>query len=128
MSYSTDLRERIVDTVLNKGMTLQKTAETFNVSKSSVERYLHRYRQQGDVTPQTSPGRPSALNEHRSWVEQHLINNDLTPRSALRPSVRDDRHPHQPRHYVPLGTENGIDEKKRRSTPVNRIQKPGGGS
>ena len=41
MSYSTDLRERIVDTVLNKGMTLQKTAETFNVSKSSVERYLH---------------------------------------------------------------------------------------
>ena len=39
---------------------------------------LHRYRQQGDVTPQTSPGRPSALNEHRSWVEQHLINNDLT--------------------------------------------------
>ena len=78
MSYSTDLRERIVDTVLNKGMTLQKTAETFNVSKSSVERYLHRYRQQGDVTPQTSPGRPSALNEHRSWVEQLLINNDLT--------------------------------------------------
>ena len=58
MSYSTDLRERIVDTVLNKGMTLQMTAETFLVSKSSVERYLRSYRQLGDPTPQNLPGPP----------------------------------------------------------------------
>ena len=37
-----------------------------------------RYRQTGDLTPRTSPGRPSALNEYQAWVEQSLISNDLT--------------------------------------------------
>ncbi len=78
MSHSTDLRSRIVNAVRYKGYTLRQAAETFEVSKSSVERYLRRYRQQDDLTPRTSSGRPSVLNEHRAWVVANLLNNDLT--------------------------------------------------
>lgn len=75
MSHSTDLRRRIVKAVRQKGYTLRRAAEVFEVSKSSVERWLRRH---DDLTPRTSSGRPSVLNEHRSWVVENLLNNDLT--------------------------------------------------
>ena len=68
------LRERIVNAVLHK----REAADTFDVGTATVSRYLRRYRQSGDLTPRTSPGRPSALHEHQAWVEQSLISNDLT--------------------------------------------------
>ena len=74
----TDLRERIVNAVLHKRYTLHEAADTFDVGTATVSRYLRRYRQSGDLTPRTSPGRPSALHEHQAWVEQSLISNDLT--------------------------------------------------
>lgn len=74
MSYTVDLRERVVNAVVERRYTLQQTAEIFSVSKSSIERWLRRYRQQGDFSSRTSPGRPSALAEHRAWVEQGLAN------------------------------------------------------
>ena len=78
MAHSTDLRERIVNAVLHKRYTLHEAADTFDVGTATVSRYLRRYRQSGDLTPRTSPGRPSALHEHQAWVEQSLISNDLT--------------------------------------------------
>ncbi len=78
MAHSTDLRERIINAVIHKRYTLQKAADTFDVGAATVSRYLRRYRQTGDLTPRTSPGRPSALNEYQAWVEQSLISNDLT--------------------------------------------------
>ena len=78
MAHSTDLRERIINAVIHKRYTLQKAADTFDVGTATVSRYLRRYRQTGNLTPQTSPGRPSALVDHQAWVEQSLIGNDLT--------------------------------------------------
>ncbi len=78
MAHSTDLRERIINAVIHKRYTLQKAADTFDVGAATVSRYLRRYRQGGDLTPQTPPGRPSALVDHQAWVEQSLIGNDLT--------------------------------------------------
>ena len=68
MAHSTDLRERIE----TQRYTLHEAADTFS---ATVSRAL---RQSGDLTPRTSPGRPSALHEHQAWVEQSLISNDLT--------------------------------------------------
>ena len=78
MAHSTDLRERIINAVIHKRYTLQKAADTFDVGAATVSRYLRRYRQTGNLTPRTSPGRPSALVDHQAWVEQSLIGNDLT--------------------------------------------------
>ena len=73
MAHSTDLRERIINAVIHKRYTLQKAADTFDVGAATVSRYLRRYRQTGNLTPRTSPGRPSALVDHQAWVEQSLI-------------------------------------------------------
>ena len=78
MAHSTDLRERIINAVLHKRYTLHEAADTFDVGTATVSRFLRRYRQSRDLTPRTSPGRPTALDEHQAWVEQNLINNDLT--------------------------------------------------
>ncbi len=75
MSHSTELRRRIVNAVRYKGYTLRQAAETFEVSKSSVERYLSRH---DDLAPRTSSGRPSLLSEYQAWITENLLNNDLT--------------------------------------------------
>ena len=128
MAHSTDLRERIINAVIHKRYTLQKAADTFDVGAATVSRYLRRYRQTGDLTPRTSPGRPSALNEYQAWVEQSLISNDLThdQRCDLlfdEIGVRISRAT-RCRWVQRLGST----RKKRRSTPVNRVQRPGGGT
>ena len=48
------------------------------MSKSSVERYLKRYRREGDLTPHTSSERPSLQNEYQAWISEKLLDNDLT--------------------------------------------------
>ena len=78
MSHSSNLRRRIVNAVRYKGYTLRQATETFEVSKSSVERYLRRCRREGNLTPRVSPGRSSGLSEHRAWVTENLLDNDLT--------------------------------------------------
>ena len=67
-----------MNAVAERRYTIRRAAETFEVSKSSVERWLRRYRREGDVTPRVSPGRPSGLSEHQAWVVENLLNNDLT--------------------------------------------------
>ena len=78
MSHSIDVRRRIVKAVQHKGYSLRQATETFEVSKSSVERWLRRYRREGNVTPRVSPGRPSGLPEHQEWMSENLLTNDLT--------------------------------------------------
>ena len=78
MAHSVDLRERIVNAVIDKRLTLQQAAETFDVGIATVVRYLRSYRADGDLTPRTSPGRPSALTEHQDYFERELLNTDLT--------------------------------------------------
>jgi transposase len=70
-----DLRKRVVNAVQHKGYSLRRAAEVFEVGKSSIERWLRRH---DDLTPRTSSGRPGLLSEHRAWVTEKLLNNDLT--------------------------------------------------
>lgn len=48
--YSLDLRERVIR-AWESGKTQQWIAETFDVSISTVKRYISRYRQTGQVEP-----------------------------------------------------------------------------
>lgn len=80
MAYSVDLRKRIVDAVRQRKLTLQQAADTFEVGVSTVQRYLRRYHQEGDLTPRTSPGRPRALpdEQEQAFRQQILEQHDLT--------------------------------------------------
>lgn len=78
MAYSEDLRKRVVVAVLERKMTIAEAAKTFQVGTATVERYLRRYRETGDLTPRTSPGRPSGLTEREDLLKQQLAaRNDL---------------------------------------------------
>ena len=79
MSYSIDLRARIVHAVIHQRLSLSQAAETFSVGRATVERYVRQYRQKGNLTPRTSPGRPRLLNTEGEQQLRALLNekNDL---------------------------------------------------
>ena len=62
MGYSVDLRERIVEAVLEHRFSIREAADTFRVGHATVERYLRRFRECGELTPCRPPGRPSRVN------------------------------------------------------------------
>ena len=77
MAYSVDLRKRIVRAVLERGMSIAEAARSFEVGTATVERYLRRYRESGDLRPRTPPGRPSGFTEHGDQLRRQLHQNDL---------------------------------------------------
>lgn len=65
MAYSTDLREKIVR-AYDEGLGSQrKIAELFGVSRSFVEKLLHRRRTTGEVSALPHGGGRTALCQHK---------------------------------------------------------------
>ncbi len=56
-AYSQDLRQRIVRAV-EQGTSRSEVACLFNVSPSTIKRYLKQKREKGDIQPKRIPGRP----------------------------------------------------------------------
>ena len=76
MGYSVDLRERIVEAVLERHFSIREAADTFRVGHATVERYLRRYRERGELTACKPPGRPSGVDDKqlgalRKQLETH---------------------------------------------------------
>ena len=57
-AYSVDLRERIVSALSEDGATIDRVAERFCVSPSSVKRYKRQFEECGSLVPKPRPGRP----------------------------------------------------------------------
>lgn len=64
MSYSLDLRTRVVDAV-DRGMTRQAVVATFQISTGTIKRWVARRQQTGTVMPRTPPGRPPTISTAR---------------------------------------------------------------
>lgn len=60
MSYSLDLRERVV-AATQQGMSAPRAAAVFQISVATIERWRRLARENGDLRPRTSPGRPRAI-------------------------------------------------------------------
>ncbi len=80
MAYSIDLRKRVVAGVVEQGLSIGEAAKLFQVGPATVERYLRQFRERGELTPRSSPGRPRLLNAtQEAWLKQQLEqDNDLT--------------------------------------------------
>lgn len=65
MGYSVDLRERIVEAVLERRFSIREAADTFRVGHATVERYLRRFRERGELTPCRPPGRPNRVDSEQ---------------------------------------------------------------
>lgn len=80
-AYSQDLRQRVVDAYEAGEGSIRKIAERFRVSPTTVQDYLHRWRQTGSLAPRARRNGPRAripdehLNRVRALVATH---NDLT--------------------------------------------------
>ncbi len=81
--YSEDLRIRIVKAV-KKGTSKSATARLFDVSLSSVKRYLRRARRGESLAPGKGGGRPPKVNR----TTQKLLQEDVKKRPAVTVSER----------------------------------------
>ena len=79
MTYSVDLRQRIVQAV-DEGMTKRRTARTFRVGLNTVKRYVNQYHQTGNLQPKPIPGRPPEIrpDQHPLLVAQLEANPDAS--------------------------------------------------
>ncbi len=60
-AYSVDLREKIVDAVLRRGMSKEEAARTFGVGATSVKRYVKLREEGKPLAPGKAPGKKSKL-------------------------------------------------------------------
>lgn len=67
-AYSLDLRLKVLDAV-DRGIPRKEVVRTFGVSMPTIERYLRRRRQTGELAPRPSPGRTPSI---CSTVEERL--------------------------------------------------------
>jgi len=71
-SYSQDLRERVISSVLS-GKSCRDAAAIFNVSVSSAIRWVRRYRETGSAAPLARGGNnPIRLVAQRDWLVARL--------------------------------------------------------
>ena len=69
-AYSQDLRDRVIDAVVDGGMSCRAASRRFGVNESSAIRWVRRFRQTGQRVPVGTGGhRPSALAPHRAFID-----------------------------------------------------------
>ena len=76
--YSEDLRTRIVRAVQHEGRSKSATARLFDVSLSSVKRYVKLAEQGSSLTPGKGGGRPPKTDE----TTRKLLEEDVTERPS----------------------------------------------
>lgn len=83
--YSMDLRERVVASVLNDGLSCHAAAARFEIGVSSAIRWVQRYRRTGSAAPdRLGGGRPRVIvSEHRRWLIDRCRSTDFTLRGLV---------------------------------------------
>ncbi len=83
-SYSEDLRRKIVAAVEQRGMSKAQAARLFDVSLSSVKRYVRMARQGNSLAPKKRPGRAPKVDRKA----EKLLDEDMKERPAATISLR----------------------------------------
>ena len=78
-AYSLDLREKIVDGVLRRGMPKAQAARTFGVGATSVKRYVKLREEGKPLSPRKAPGKKGKLGQSA----MKLLEEDLHARPTL---------------------------------------------
>lgn len=93
-AYSLDLRQKIVDTYLEGGISQRQLAKRFKVALSFIEKLLKQYRETGSIAPLVRRQQtPPKLNEQQLNVLKEIVSakNDATLseiRSSLEQKTR----------------------------------------
>ena len=84
--YSTDLRERVVASVLDGGLSRNKAAAQFAVAVSTVVTWVKRYQETGSVEPGQMGGhKPKSIRgEHEAFLTRRVRERAFTLRGLVR--------------------------------------------
>ncbi len=83
-SYSQDLRDRVIDAVVEDGMSRRGAAQRFGISDSAAIKWVERFEETGLRTPVGTGGhRPSTLKPHRAFIEAALADKPDVTLDAL---------------------------------------------
>lgn len=79
-AYTTDLRQKIIETYENEPISQRQLAKRFRVAPSFIVKLLKQYRETGQIAPKSRPGRPRLLDAEHLQIVQDLVdaNNDIT--------------------------------------------------
>lgn len=79
-AYTTDFREKIVETYENEPISQRQLAKRFRVSLGFVIKLLKQHRETGELSPKTSPGRPRLMSQEQMECVKALVEakNDIT--------------------------------------------------
>jgi transposase len=83
-AYSEDLRKKIVNAAEQRGMRQSEAARLFDVSLSSVKRYLRKFRQGRSLSPGKALGKRPIIDE----PARRLLEEDLKERPFVTLRVR----------------------------------------
>jgi putative transposase len=80
-AYSLDLRQKIIDTYTEGGVSQRQLAKRFRVALSFIEKLLKQYRETGSIAPKVRTSQtPTKLSEEQLSVLSSIVkaNNDAT--------------------------------------------------
>ena len=80
-AYSLDLRQKIIDTYREGGVSQRQLAKRFRVALSFIEKLLKQYRETGSIAPKVRTSQtPTKLSEEELSVLSSIVkaNNDAT--------------------------------------------------
>jgi len=83
--YSIDLRERVVASVEEEGMSRHQATARFGIGVSTAIAWVRRFRETGSVAPGQMGGhKPRAIRDaHRDWLVQRRKEKDFTLRGLV---------------------------------------------
>jgi transposase len=73
-SYQQDLRVRVINAVVSRGMSCRGSAAHFGIGEATAIRWVRHFRQTGRLTPIGTGGhRPSKLLPHRDFIVSEIV-------------------------------------------------------
>lgn len=72
MAYSIDFRKKAVGAYLNGEGSLEKISTDFRIARPTLSLWVRQYKESGELTYKTSPGRPLKYPELHSYLRELL--------------------------------------------------------
>ena len=90
--YSVDLRERVVASVKQEGLSRRQAAARFGIGISTAINWVDRYEETGSVAPGKMGGhKPKKLSgEHAAWLRERCREKAFTLRGLVKARARPD--------------------------------------
>jgi len=110
MSYSRDLRERVINFVILKNNSMRSAGKIFDVHYNTVKQWIKIFKENGELSPKPIPGKqPTKVNlsslekqvlEYPHWFQHEHAQTFGVTQSAISKALAKLGITHQKKHFV----------------------------